>query len=141
MRLHLDTNILVFLICDNTSLSRDVLECIFDYSSTLYTSVVCVHELIHLFQIGKISARNENGKTLRPEDIIDTLESMSIRRVPVNDKHLQTFSTLPFIRDHRDPFDRMIIAQAISDKATLVSSDLKFQWYSKYGLHTILNER
>ena len=45
------------------------------------------------------------------------------------------------MRDHRDPFDRMIIAQAISDKATLVSSDLKFQWYSKYGLHTILNER
>ena len=92
MRLHLDTNILVFLICDNTSLSRDVLECIFDYSSTLYTSVVCVHELIHLFQIGKISARNEKGKTL-------------------------------------------------SDKATLVSSDLKFQWYSKFGLNVILNER
>ena len=92
MRLHLDTNILVFLICDNTSLSKDVLEYIFDYSNTLYTSAVCVHELIHLFQIRKISARNEKGKTL-------------------------------------------------SDKATLVSSDLKFQWYSKFGLNVILNER
>ena len=92
MRLHLDTNIWVFLICDNTSLSKDALEYIFDYSNTLYTSAVCVHELIHLFQIGKISARNEKGKTL-------------------------------------------------SDKATLVSSDLKFQWYSKFGLNVILNER
>lgn len=141
MRLHLDTNILVFLICDNTSLSKDVLEYLFDYSNTLYTSVVCVHELIHLFQIGKISARNEKGKTLRAEDIVTTLDRMSIDRVAVNDRHLQVYSSLPFIRDHRDPFDRMIIAQAISDKATLVSSDLKFQWYSKYGLQTILNER
>ena len=141
MRLHLDTNILVFLICDNTSLSKDVLEYIFDYSNTLYTSAVCVHELIHLFQIGKISARTENGKTLRPEEIVATLDRMSIDRVSVNDKHLQVYSSLPFIRDHRDPFDRMIIAQAISDKATLVSSDLKFQWYSKFGLQTILNER
>lgn len=141
MRLHLDTNILVFLICDNTFLSKDVLEYIFDYSNTLYTSVVCVHELIHLFQIGKISARNEKGKTLRAEDIVETLEKMSINRVTVNDKHLQAYSALPFVRDHRDPFDRMIIAQAISDKATLVSSDLKFQWYSKFGLNVILNER
>ena len=100
-----------------------------------------MHELIHLFQIGKISARTENGKTLRPEEIVATLDRMSIDRVSVNDKHLQVYSSLPFIRDHRDPFDRMIIAQAISDKATLVSSDLKFHWYSKFGLQTILNER
>ena len=100
-----------------------------------------MHELIHLFQIGKISARNEKGKTLRAEDIVETLEKMSINRVTVNDRHLQAYSALPFVRDHRDPFDRMIIAQAISDKATLVSSDLKFQWYSKFGLNVILNER
>ena len=34
-----------------------------------------------------------------------------------------------------------IIAQAISDRATLVSSDLKFQWYGKYGLDFIQNKR
>lgn len=141
MRLYLDTNILVFLICDNTSLSDDVLELLFDYSNTLYTSVVCVHELIHLFQIGKISARKENGKTLNPDEIIQTLDKMSIGRVTLNDKHLQTYAALPIIRDHRDPFDRIIIAQALSDKAILVSSDLKFQWYVKFGLQSILNER
>ena len=45
------------------------------------------------------------------------------------------------LKDHRDPFDRLIIAQAISDKATLISSDLKFQWYEKYGLTFIQNKR
>ena len=110
MRLYLDTNILVFLICDNTSLSDDVLELLFDYSNTLYTSVVCVHELIHLFQIGKISARKENGKTLSPDEIIQTLDKMSIGRVTLSDKHLQAYAALPIMRDHRDPFDRLIIA-------------------------------
>lgn len=57
MRLYLDTNILVFLLCDKTSLSKDVLELIFDYSNTLYTSVICVQELIHLFQLGKVSTQ------------------------------------------------------------------------------------
>lgn len=141
MRLYLDTNILVFLLCDKTSLSKDVLELIFDYSNTLYTSVVCVQELIHLFQIGKITAKNENDRALKPEEIVPTLDKMSISRVPVSDKHLNTYAALPFVREHRDPYDRMIISQAISDKATLVSSDLKFPWYAKFGLDSILNER
>lgn len=85
MRLYLDTNILVFLICDK--------------------------------------------------------KSLSIARVPVSDKHLNAYAALPFVKDHRDPYDRMIISQAISDKAILVSSDLKFPWYSKFGLNSILNDR
>ena len=112
----------------------------FDYSNTLYTSVLCVQELIHLFQIGKIGAKKANGKYLKAEEIISVLDEMSIRRVPITDKHLQEYAKLPFVRDHRDPFDRLIIAQAISDKAYLVSSDLKFPLYSKYGLETIVNE-
>ena len=111
-----------------------------DYSNSLYTSVLCVQELIHLFQIGKISAKKSTGKYLKAEDIITTFDEMSIRRVPVTDKHLQEYALLPFVRDHRDPFDRLIIAQAISDKAYLVSSDLKFPLYSKFGLQLILND-
>ena len=117
MRLYLDTNILVFLWGDRQSINRDVLGMRFEYSNTLYTSTTCVHELIHLFQIGKIS----------------------IKILPISEKNLQEYASLPFIKDHRDPFDRLIIAQAISDKATLISSDLKFQWYEKFGLKFIQN--
>jgi len=65
----------------------------------------------------------------------------SIEIKPVTEKHLAEYASLPIIKEHRDPFDRLIIAQAISDKATLVSSDLKFQWYEKYGLDFIQNKR
>ena len=114
---------------------------IFDYSNTLYTSTTCVHELIHLFQIKKISWRNQEGRHINAEDILDSLLSMSITILPISEKNLQVYATLPFLKDHRDPFDRLIIAQAISDKATLISSDLKFQWYEKYGLTFIQNKR
>ena len=66
---------------------------------------------------------------------------MSIKVLPISEKNLQEYASLPFIGDHRDPFDRLIIAQAISDKSTLISSDLKFKWYEKYGLKFIQNKR
>ena len=118
MRLYLDTNILVFLLGDHQSLDKDVLGMIFDYSNTLYTSTTCVHELIHLFQIKKISWRNQEGRHINAEDILDSLLSMSITILPISEKNLQVYATLPFLKDHRDTFDRLIIAQAISDKAT-----------------------
>lgn len=141
MRLYLDTNILVFLLGEKKSLDNNVLEILFDYSNTFYTSTVCVHEFIHLSQIGKISWKKQNGKPFQAEDILASLQEMSIEILPITEKHLAVYASLPIIRDHRDPFDRLIITQAISDKATLVSSDLKFQWYEKYGLDFIQNNR
>jgi PIN domain nuclease of toxin-antitoxin system len=44
-------------------------------------------------------------------------------------------------RDHKDPNDHMIIAQAISDKIPLISSDNKFKPYEKQGLQLVFNKR
>lgn len=141
MRLYLDTNILVFLLGERSSLDNDVLEVLFDYSNTLYTSSVCVHELIHLFQIGKVFWKKTNGKPFEAADVPASLREMSVEVKAVTERHLAEYARLPLVRDHRDPFDRLIIAQAISDKATLVSSDLKFQWYERYGLRFVQNKR
>ena len=141
MRLYLDTNILVFLLSDRASLDNDVLEALFDYSNTFHTSTVCVQELIHLSQIGKVSWKKHDGKPFDAEDVLSSLQEMSIDIKPISEKHLAQYAALPLIRDHRDPFDRLIIAQAVSDRATLVSSDLKFKWYEKYGLSFIQNKR
>ena len=61
--------------------------------------------------------------------------------IPVDKRHLQLYSELPMQPDHRDPNDRMIIAQAISDRVNLVSSDRKFARYERYGLKFIFNKR
>lgn len=133
MRLLLDTNILVFFLYDQDELGTDVKECLFDYSNTLFTSTICVQELIHLCQIGKI-AQDCNH-------ILEELGKMGINIEQITTKHLSELSSLPLHDDHRDPNDRMIIAQAIADRVPLVSSDRKFTRYCRHGLDFIFNER
>ena len=60
---------------------------------------------------------------------------------PVAKPHLSELASLPLYDDHRDPNDRLIIAQAIADRIPLISSDRKFSRYGRYGLEFIYNER
>lgn len=121
-------------------LSADVLSILDDYSNLLYTSIVCAQELIHLFQIGKIGM----GRKYDFRDAARTLDwirSIGVTISPVNERHLQTMAELPLFDDHRDPFDRLIIAQAITDHITLISSDHKFKHYEPSGLQFLFNKR
>lgn len=142
MRYYLDTNILVFLSTrkDEDCLSAEVLEIVFGYSDILMTSTECVQEFIHLLQINKFPShylRNE----LNAENVIGWLKTLNIDIIPVSEKHLQTYAALPLYDDHRDPNDRLIVAQAITDQIPLISSDRKLSRYVKNGLNFIFNER
>ena len=140
-RYYLDTNILVFLLEKRSDeISKEVGELIMDYENLLFTSTICVHELIHLSQIGKLHIKRK-GKNADISEFSQWLDEMSIKIVPVTVQNLQTYSTLPLFDEHRDPNDRLIIAQAISDKIALVSSDRKFYMYEKYGLEFVFNRR
>ncbi|HIY88145.1 MAG TPA: type II toxin-antitoxin system VapC family toxin [Candidatus Bacteroides pullicola] len=141
MRYYLDTNILAFLITEQQDeISEEVKRKIADYENLFMTSSVCVHELIHLYQIGKLPFR-KGMKAPLPSDVLGWLEEMGIRIVAVGKVHLQQLSELPMQPDHRDPNDRLVIAQAIADRIPLVSSDRKFDWYRRHGLEFIFNER
>lgn len=141
MKYYLDTNILAFLLLEQEDeLSGYVMSCVSDYSNTLFTSVVCVQELIHLCQIGKLSAGKKKDSP-NPTNIVSWIEDMGIGIVSVNLQHLRMLSALPLFNDHRDPNDRLIIAQAIVDHAPLISSDHKFKMYELHGLDFVFNKR
>ncbi len=141
MRYYIDTNIIIYMLRkERDEISPDVWAAMSDYSNTLFTSTVCVHELIHLYQIGKFCIKL-NGKSADITDFSKWLEEMSVEIKPVNIHHLQTLASLPILGDHRDPNDRLIIAQAISDRMSLISSDRKFARYAKHGLDFVFNER
>ncbi len=141
-RYYLDTNILIFLGTGNKAcLSEEVLDIINDFSSILYTSTECVKELIYNLLIGKIPTNKKDKNALTPFNVLEWLKSMNIEVVPVNEHHLRKFAELPLFDDHKDPGDRIIIAQAIGDQVALVSSDRKFSRYERYGLEFVYNER
>lgn len=142
MKVYLDTNILVFLFQKNEGeISANVQDIITDYANTLVTSSVCVQEFIHLCQIGKIFGDRKKKVVTDANSVLPWIEEMGINIVPVTARHLQVLSSLPMQSDHRDPNDRLIIAQAMSDHTPLISSDQKFLLYVKYGLDFIQNER
>lgn len=140
MRYYLDTNILIFYHDkQRRGLSREVVEIFSDYSNVLYTSSVCVQEMIHLCEIGKIG--NDKYDKYEAGEILQWLKENDIRIVPVEERHLEKYAEMPMHEEHRDPNDRMIIAQAIVDKVPVISSDYKFGQYVEEGLEFVQNER
>lgn len=141
MRYYLDTNILAFLFSGNENqILESVLDVIFDYESTLLVSSMTVIELTHIVQTGKL---NNARKKFAPnaKDLLPWIEEHGIKIQKVTEKNIEMLSSLPLHGDHRDPWDRMIIAQAISDKIPLISSDHLFRIYEQDGLSLIFNKR
>lgn len=140
MRYYLDTNILIFMKMGQLGeLSHEVKETLRDYGNLLYTSSVCVQEFIHLCQIGKL--RTSKKAAVDPATSIDWLHEMGIKVVAVDERHLQKLAELPLRKDHHDPFDRLIIAQAIADGIGVITSDRQFANYRRHGLSLTFNER
>ncbi|GHU96830.1 twitching motility protein PilT [Bacteroidia bacterium] len=138
MRYLLDTNIFIYMNEDKELLSKDVVHILGDYSNLLYISSESIKELLHLFQTGKI--KHKQWKVA--QDIINSVEDVwNITIKYVKKEHLVTFSTLDRVENHNDPSDRLIIAQAITEKMPLISSDGKFEHYRKQKLQFIYNKK
>jgi PIN domain nuclease of toxin-antitoxin system len=76
------------------------------------------------------------------KDVFDTIEKDLCFDIKyIKKEQLLTFANLKPVKDHGDPFDRMIIAQAITEKIPLISSDRKMQSYKKQGLDFIFNDK
>lgn len=93
-------------------------------------------ELSHLLEHKKI-----RGVRLGLASAMDKASELGIETDVFGSANLTVLDRLPMLtvggKLHADPFDRGIIAQAITMGATLISSDLKFPSYRKYGLDLI----
>jgi len=135
MRYLIDTNIFTKITVDYdvTNNTKDLLE---DYENIIYISSESIKEFVHLVQNGKVIPRKE----VRSIDIFDFIENILGFKVKyVTKEHLRTFTKLDLVEGHNDPSDRLIIAQAITEKIPLISSDKKFPKYKKMGLDLISN--
>jgi PIN domain nuclease of toxin-antitoxin system len=138
MRYLVDTNILIYLATDMILISNDVKNIIENYENRIYVSSESIKELIHLLQTGKIKAKAWK----QPKDVFDTIEKdLGFFINYVKKPHLETMACLELQPHHNDPSDRLIIAQAITEKIPLISSDRKMQSYKKQGLDFIFNDK
>lgn len=138
MRCLLDTCLFLDWATDDY-ISPDIQSIIGDYDNTLYLSSESIKECINLIQQGKISLPISGIV-----DIFDFIENkFGLTIKYVTKEHLQKMMTLPNVDGHTDPSDRLIIAQAVAENLTLISSDSQFPKYKKLliGLDLIENKR
>jgi PIN domain nuclease of toxin-antitoxin system len=118
----LDTHALLWFIQDDPQLSNRARVIITTDTNQLYLSVASLWEITIKLNIGKLTI----GHTI--DEIYRLLKQLNIEVLPIGQSDLEQYLTLPL--HHRDPFDRLLIAQAIAQGLTLVSADNAFGAYS-----------
>jgi len=116
----IDTQTLIWFCEDNPRLPVPI-KLLMESSDNLFISIASFWEITIKASLGKLTVCENIA------DVIDNALSKGFRILPIEREHLIALSTLNFI--HRDPFDRIIIAQAIAENMPLVSSDDIFQQY------------
>ena len=122
MRLLLDTHIFIWWADKPERLDARLLDVMLSTENELVLSVVSLWEMQIKSQLGKLTLR-------RPlEELVHLQQSVNgLQLLPVTSNHVFLLDELPLI--HKDPFDRLIIAQAMAENLILVSHDKLFEDY------------
>ena len=112
MRLILDTHILLWWWDDSPKLSRDLRDLIADSDHEVFVSAVSIAE---------IAVKKSIGRLVVNDDFAEGIERDGFTELPLTAAHGGKLASLPLL--HRDPFDRMLVAQAQVEGATLVTVD------------------
>jgi len=123
MNLLIDTHIFIWLQIELQKLSAERIQMLEDKSNTLFLSLASIWELQLKIQNGKFSFPKPLPEIIREQQKINDLQIL-----PITPGHIYELENLPF--HHKDPFDRLLIAQANVENFTLVTDDPKFSNYS-----------
>jgi PIN domain nuclease of toxin-antitoxin system len=122
MKLLLDTHAFLWYISSNPRLPRYASDAIRDKSNEVYLSVVSVWEALVKYQIGKLPLPVPPDEYLETSRITHRITDLALDRQSVS-----YLLSLP--SHHRDPFDRMLICQALAHQLTIVTNDELFRLY------------
>ena len=116
-----DTHALIWFMNGDTSLSPETIARIKNEENYCYVSIASIWEIAIKINLGKLEIK------IGFEKIADFLIKNELKILPVEFDHLQVLLKLKLI--HRDPFDRVIIAQGISQDFTIITRDANFAHY------------
>jgi PIN domain nuclease of toxin-antitoxin system len=113
----LDTHVVLWWLVDDASLSDEV-KARLDDDPDVYVSSATMWEVAIKESIGKLTG---------PDDLPEEIARSGFRQLPISFEHAATAGRLPLL--HRDPFDRMLVAQARCEGLTLVTRDPQVRRY------------
>jgi PIN domain nuclease of toxin-antitoxin system len=127
MQLLLDTHALLWWVLDSDDLSKKARKAIGDFNNEVFVSAATSWEIATKFRIGRLPEAEAFVHSLR-----DNLRKLGFSELPISVEHAQRAGLLA--GDHKDPFDRMLIAQAQAEGLLLISNEKLFDSYHIHRL-------
>lgn len=122
MRFLLDTHVLIWVISDPDRLGRDVRDEIASSRNEVFFSAASIWE------IAIKAALRRSDFEIDPNEVIDEASFLGFVELTITAKVAATVKDLPGI--HHDPFDRLLVAQAMAEPVVLLTADSKLAGYS-----------
>ena len=119
MNILLDTHILIWALENNQKLSKKGRNLIIDPDNLIFVSSVSIWEITIKSSLGKLNV---------PDNLLEEIKLHRFSELPISHHHARAVADLPDL--HKDPFDRMLIAQANHEKMSLMTVDENIKLYS-----------
>ena len=124
MKYLLDTHVLIYLGCgDNEQIGQKALEIYQDPEAQIFVSQISFWEMAIKINIDRLHI------PIGLQNVIIQSQQAGIETISVQNSHILNYQSLDVMENHKDPFDRYIIATAISEDLKILSSDKKFDLY------------
>lgn len=123
MRLLLDTPVLIWALYEAEKLDRETRLVLEEPSNSVFFSAASIWEIAIKARLGRVDFKR------RPEAVVRAALTTSFVELPVRSTTAALVASLPL--HHRDPFDRLLVAQAMSEPARLLTADAQLRLYSE----------
>jgi len=120
MRLLIDTQIFIWTVLDSDSLSLKARQIMLG-ASEIFVSAASIWEIAIKARIGKLEGN--------PDEFVEAIEESGFRELMISSRHAAKVHELPLY--HRDPFDRLLIAQALTEPMKFLTADSMLEQYSE----------
>ncbi len=131
MKYLIDTHIFLWSLFSPEKISRHAAKIIKESDNRIFVSTITFWEIALKFSLNKLELEG-----IMPDALPEFANKMSFELLSLSAEDAASFYHLPRIT-HKDPFDRMLIWQAIREKMVLISKDSRIAAYKDYGLKTL----
>jgi PIN domain nuclease of toxin-antitoxin system len=123
MTLLLDTHALIWFLENNPALSSKLKSLIEDSKNEVFVSIISFYEIAIKLSVGKIILPDSL------EDIILKTTNNDIQILGLLPSYIVKYQEIPINVEHKDPFDRILVASAVVEKIPIITIDEKFDLY------------
>ncbi len=129
----IDTHILLWLIFEPDQIKKSKLAVLQDTSNEIFATSISFWEISLKYSLDKLDLQG-----LGPGDIPRVTQEMGIEILDISHESMSSYNELPKVKNHKDPFDRIIIWHCIKNNFCFITQDSKLGDYQKFVLNYFL---